>query len=616
MPKLPLALRPHHDGSALYVPNQKPQLHDRVTLRLRVHEALGSVREVRVRFSDSGEPFMTEPAKLASREGSWAWYETVIPMQNPRVNYRWAIFLEDDKAVWVNARGLSHLVPVDAHDFQINTYSAAPTWAADSVMYQIFPDRFARSGKTANLPTPDWAIFKSWGDQVIPSGPGVSEQFFGGDLWGVIEHLDHLKNLGVTLLYLTPFFPGGSNHRYDASSFGTVDPLLGGDEALAALIKAAHEKGFKIIGDLTSNHSGDRHEWFRAAYQNPAAPESDFYYFTNNNNDYACWWGHRSLPKFNWNSAELSRRFIEGNDSVVGKWLQAPFGFDGWRIDVSNMTGRHEADDLYLDVAKTIRRTMSEINPDSLLLGEYTADPGLNVQGDAFNGAMTYSNFTRSAWRWFFNRKVGKTPIHMVTEGQLFGDGKDFHETYTQFIAPFAWHVRQHNMNALDTHDLPRFKTFTIEGAQAVAAGMQFALPGIPVIWSGDEFGLDGINGEDSRTPLPWNNERPYDKHMFEVYASLTALRKANPALVHGSVRFVFASSEAVAFVREAREETLLVLATRGKEPKLLIEASALPGSEKAELIYGSAKLRVKKGQIKVDAGKLAFAVWRLPASK
>jgi len=625
--KLELALQPHHDGSALYVPNQKPKLLDRVKIRVRIHEALGKVKHVVVRFSESGEAFPSPPAKVIKVEGGWSWYESEIVMHNPKMNYKFTIHMEDGEIYWLNTLGLFSIIQPDINDFRINVFSTTPQWSAGSIMYQIFPDRFARSSKADKHKLPDWAVSAKWADEVIGSGPGTSEQFFGGDLWGVIEHLDHLKKLGVTMLYLTPSFPGQSNHRYDASSFDEIDPLLGGNKALQALISAAHRKGFKIIGDLTSNHSGIGHEWFKAAYKNPSAPESDFYYFTEKNTKYDSWFGVESLPKFNWKSQELRNRFIQGKNSVVAKWLKRPYGFDGWRIDVANMTGRIRDEDMYSEVANVIRKTMVEVNPDTIMLGEYTGDAAYEVQGDGWQGAMTYSNFTKPVWRWFLD--TGRTvkgngnragqqvlPGFMEPDGKLSGNGKDLVATYTKFIAGFPWHVRQHNMNPLDTHDIPRFKTFAIDGAQKVAAGLQFSFPGIPVIWAGDEFGLDGWNGESSRTPLPWNNERESDQSMIEVYSQLAALRKSNSALVDGSLRFVAATDEAVAFVRQNQKQSILVLATRGKVADLEIPIDGIPGASGAYLIYGDANLKLGKKKAKFSAGKLTFAVWHLPSNR
>jgi len=615
MTKLPIALRPHHDGSALYVLNQTPKLLDKVRVRIRVHSAIGAIAEVRVRASESGEAFFGKPAKVVSMQGNWSWYETTIVMQNPKVDYRWMIKLANDQILWVNALGLHKTDQPDINNFRINTFSSAPAWGPKAVVYEVFPDRFARSAKADAHPTPSWAIKANWGDKVIGSGAGVSEQFFGGDLWGAIEHLGHLKKLGVNVLYLTPIFPAHSNHRYNASSFDHVDPLLGGDEALIALVEAAHKLGLKVIGDLTSNHSGDTHEWFKAAYKNPKAPESEFYYFTDGNTKYDSWFGYPSLPKFNWNSAELRKRFIEGKNSVVAKWLKAPFNFDGWRIDVANMTGRIRDEDMYSDVAKTVRKTMVEVNPNTIMLGEYTGDAAYEVQGDGWQGAMTYANFTRPLWRWL-HKKSDQTELQNMGYITKAESGSDFVTSYTQFNAGFPWHVRSNNLNALDTHDTPRFKTFAIKGAQKVAAGLQFTIPGIPMIWAGDEFGLDGTIGEESRTPMPWNNECPIEKNLMAVYAKLAEIRKTNAALTEGSMRFLYASDEAVVFVREHRKQSILVCVTRGKDSSIKLHKDAIFGLEHSVNLFGGGKIEVKNNSVKLPGEKVSINIWRLPAAK
>lgn len=610
--KLPLGLRPHHDGSALYVSNQAPKLLDKVKIRVRIHSALGAVDQVMVRFSESGEAFPTPPAKVVKTEGGWSWYEATVVMHNPKMNYRFVIVLKNGRQLTYNAVGLFELEQPDINDFRLNTFSSAPKWGPGTVMYQIFPDRWARSAAADKHKTPEWAIAAGWGDEVIGQGPGTSEQFFGGDLWGVIEHLDHLKKLGVNLIYLTPIFPGRSNHRYDASSFAEVDPLLGGNKALSALIEAAHKKGFRIIGDLTSNHSGDGHEWFKAAYKNPGAPETEFYYFTENNTKYDSWFGVPSLPKFNWKSQELRKRFIEGKTSVVAKWLKAPFGFDGWRIDVANMTGRIRDEDMYAEVANIVRKTMVEVNPDTIMLGEYTGDAAYEVQGDGWQGAMTYANFTRPLWRWMFDLSAKERYLQNMGYIGRAEKASEFVESHTKFAAAFPWHVRQNNMNALNTHDTPRYKSYTLAGAQKVAAGMQFTFPGIPVIWAGDEFGLDGFNGEKSRTPIPWNDERPSDKAMIQVYAALAALRKKHTALVDGAIRFVYADDETMIFTRENKRETMVILATRGKAKGVELATDTILGLANAQLVYGTAKLKVGKKTASFEAGKMAFAVWQI----
>jgi len=608
---LALALYPHHDGSSLYVSTDKPKLLGEVKVKVRVHDAIGKVKEVRVRATENGEVYNLPPAKKLKGAAGWSWYESTLKMMNPQMHYRFSIELESGELFWLNAVGLFELDQPDINDFRINTFSSAPAWGPKTIMYQIFPDRFARSAKAEKHKLPDWAIAASWSDDPIGEGPGTGEQFFGGDLWGVIEHLDHLKMLGVTMLYLTPIFPGRSNHRYDASTFDEVDPLLGGNKALSELIKAAHAKGFKIIGDLTSNHSGVGHEWFQAAYQNPKAPESEFYYFSEGNKKYESWFGVPSLPKFNWKSAELRKRFIEGKNSVVAKWLKAPYGFDGWRIDVANMTGRIRDEDMYLEVAQTIRKTMVDINPDTIMLGEYTSDAAYEVQGNGWQGAMSYANFTKPLWRWLWNPKK-TTQVGFMGNTSRRENGKQFVQSHTQFAAGYPWHVRLNNMNPLDTHDIPRFKTFTLKGAQTVGAVAQFTFPGIPVIFQGDEFGLDGWNGESARTPLPWNNERKHDKAMIETYAHLAAIRKTHESLTLGSLRWLHVSEEAVVYVRETKKESVLVLLTRGKDRDIEFATEALMGNTNALQLFGEAKLVIGKRKTHIEAGKLSVGIWSL----
>jgi alpha-glucosidase len=502
------ALTPHHDGSALYVSTPTPALGDTVRVRLRVPESIGPVLAVHTRSNPDREPRYAVATPVANVDG-WEWWEAELRVENPVHGYRWLLSLADGSSAWVNATGVHTIETVDSEDFRLVTYPAAPDWASSTVMYQIFPDRFARSAAASARELPDWAEPAEWTDDVIYIGADTPRQLYGGDLAGIAEHLDHLVALGVNLIYLTPVFPAQSNHRYDALSFAEVDPLLGGDEALVALIQAAHGRGLRVIGDLTSNHSGDAHEWFRASHLTPGAAESEFYYWLDAQQErYVSWLGVPSLPKFNWNSAELRRRFIDGPDSVVAKWLGEPHNLDGWRIDVSNMTGRYLDQDLNQEVRRTIRRTMVETKTDTILLGESTNDAASDFPGDAWHGAMTYANFTRPVWAWLSEPgSLAPGGIGMALGTIPSYSGTDVYAAHIHFTATFPWRVRIHNMNALDTHDTPRFLKHARPGTVPVAFGLSVTLPGIPVVFAGDEFGHTGTDGEESRTPMPWGTE-------------------------------------------------------------------------------------------------------------
>lgn len=618
-------LLPHHDGSPLYVANDAPELGEAVRVRLRVPEGYGPLAAVRTRSNPDHEPEWADAARLGVVDG-WEWWEAEVTARNPRHGYRWLLQHEGGRAEWLNQTGLHTIETLDADDFALVAHPAPPAWMADAVMYQVFPDRFARSAEADARPTPAWAIPAQWSDPVDPVAPARSQQFYGGDLQGVIDRLDHLVGLGVNLLYLTPVFPAESNHRYNATSFHEVDPLLGGDDAYVRLVEAAHARGIRVIGDLTSNHSGDTHEWFLAAHGHPGAPEEDFYYFTDAENDgYVAWLGYASLPKFDWSSAELRRRFIDGPDSVVAKWLEPPYSIDGWRIDVANMTGRLGAIDLNAEVRDLFRRTMLEIAPDAILLGESTNDAASDLQGDGWHGAMTYPAFTRPLWgwlseergvpyldadgteqteAWFFGQPLGGIPRY--TAGQ-------FVDAVVRFTSGIPWRVRLGNMMPLDTHDTARFATNAAPGAIPVALGLSMTLPGLPVVFAGDEFGELGADGELSRTPMPWGTEdEPEIAARLSLYRALIELRRAHRALAVGGLRWLHVDDETVVFVRETSEESVLVLATRGDADVEL--APGLASVDAARAVFGDATLATASGgAVLVSAEGPAFAAWVLP---
>lgn len=619
-------LLPHHDGSPLHVSNDAPALGDTVAVRLRVPSGYGPLTAVRTRSNPDHEPEWTDAVLLGSADG-WDWWEAPIHVRNPRHGYRFVLLHKGGRVEWLNQTGVHTGETLDAEDFALVADPAPPAWLHHSVLYQVFPDRFARSADADRHPTPDWAIPASWDDPVDPVVPARSQQFYGGDLPGILEHLDHLVELGVDLLYLTPVFPAGSNHRYDAASFDRIDPLLGGEDAYVRLIEAAHARGIRVIGDLTSNHSGDRHEWFRQAHRHPGAETESFYYFTDaGNTTYESWLGVPSLPKFDWSSQQLRERFITGEDSVVAKWLKPPYSIDGWRIDVANMTGRLGAVDLNAEVRQLLRETVRSINPDAIVLGESTNDAASDLQGDGWDGAMTYPAFTRPVWGWlseptgtpyltyegeqvtepwFFTQPIGGIPRYTARE---------FADAVTRFTAGIPWRVRLGNMQPLDTHDTARFATNAAPGALPVAVGLSMTLPGLPVVFAGDEFGLTGADGESSRTPMPWaRQEEPELASVFAMYRSLVGLRRSHEVLATGGMRWLHVDDDTVVFVREGAEQSVLVLATRGGAD-VELEPGLVAGAADAEGLYGDATLATASdGAVALAADGPAFAAWALP---
>src|SRR6187402_2726153 len=225
-----LLAQPHHDGSETYVPETPAELGDDVTVLLRVPRA-SRADAVAVRYVRDGEPQVAR-AEVDRETDADAWWRATFPVWNGATPYRWLLSGGNDAYAWVNALGVSSADVPDADDFVVSPGSGGPDWHLESAVYQVFPDRFASSGRSVT--PPPWAIPRDWDELPTGRGPDTPVEWFGGDLAGIEERLDHLVSLGVNVLYLTPVFPARSTHRYDATSFESVDPLLGGDDALAS----------------------------------------------------------------------------------------------------------------------------------------------------------------------------------------------------------------------------------------------------------------------------------------------------------------------------------------------------------------------------------------------
>ena len=561
-----LLAEPHHDGSDLYVLERPGALGDQAVVRLR---ATG-VEEIALRYVEDGEPRVVD-----ARAHGDGWWVAEFPIRNPFVRYRWRLRGGEIGYGWLNGLGVvDHDVP-DADDFVMSVDPGGPAWHLESVVYEVFPDRFASSG--LGVEPPEWAIRRGWDELPTGRGPETPYEWFGGDLRGVEQHLDHIERLGANVIYLTPIFPAGSTHRYDSTSFDRIDPLLGGDEALQSLVLAAHARGMRVISDLTTNHTGDKHEWF-------VAGERELYLF-DESGDYASWWGVKTLPKLNWESEELRGRI----EAVARKWLAPPYELDGWRVDVANMSGRHGNVDVNRDVAPLLRFAVG----DKLLVAEHNHDFRPDFAG--WHGTMNYPGFASPVAQWL--RGDAELPFPVPRLG-----GKQIVATTRAFRAGVPWQSTLHSWALLDSHDWPRFST--IAGSRdrhLVAIGLQMTTPGVPMIFAGDEIGLEGAWGEDARRTMPWDKRDQWDDVLFEEFRRLIVLRRSEPTLVRGGIRYVHVTEDAIAYLRETRDERLLCLASRAPHDPIRVPFRSL------ETLYGA---DADDGLL--PAGGPSFHTWRI----
>ncbi len=424
--------------------------------------------------------------------------------------------------------------------FLLTTFSedyTTPDWFKGGVMYQIFPDRFH---KTGTMPDINGRVARKWGEEPYfrPNeyGKVLNNDFFGGNLRGIESKLPYLENLGVSVIYLNPIFEAASNHRYDTSDYMHIDPMLGTEKDLQSLINAAKNKGIRIILDGVFNHTGDDSVYFNkyghypsvGAYQSKESPYYTWYSFQHYPYDYASWWGIDVLPEVNENSAEY-QEFIFGKEGVLKKWLG--LGIGGYRLDVAD-----ELPDFFL---KKLRKSVKERDENAIIIGEVWEDASNKVayskrreylQGSELDSVMNY-------------------PLKDAIIGYIqSGNAGNLLHTVRVLINHYPKQTLDCLMNILGTHDTARILTvlggvycqnkeemslpsaYLSENAKKnavrklkMAAVLQYTLPGVPCVYYGDENGMEGHIDPFCRRCFDW--ERLHED-LQEFYQRLGKIRK------------------------------------------------------------------------------------------
>lgn len=420
-----------------------------------------------------------------------------------------------------------------------------PDWVRDAVFYQIFPDRFARSGRV-----PKASNLQPWGAE--PTGCAYQ----GGDLLGVVEHLDHLVDLGVNAIYFNPIFQSGSNHRYHTHDYFRVDPMLGGDAALRELLAEAHGRGIRVVLDGVFNHASRGFFQFHDILENgPESAYIDWFTVTDwplrpygaKQHNYHAWWGNPALPKFNTNTPAV-RQFIF---DVARHWIE--FGIDGWRLDVPA-----EIDDD--SFWREFRRVVRAANPEAYIVGEIWHDAERWLQGDQFDAVMNYG-IARAALGLFgretFDRHYRPGGFRLAPLG-----ARAFANEIERLMGLYAWPITQVQFNLLDSHDTARFIHQVGGDWDALKLSLLFLLtiPGAPCIYYGTEIGMIGGHDPDCRRAFPWHDTAGWDRNLLAFTKKAVALRRDHAALRRGNYTTLYAHDDVVAFARQAGAQAAVAL--------------------------------------------------------
>ena len=497
------------------------------------------------------------------------------------------------------------------HRWQMTVYDAAsptPGWFGEGLTYQIFPDRFCRSHlpDMAEMPA-GRRLHENWEDvpDYLPDGDGeYCRDFFGGDLAGIREKLPYLRELGVETLYLCPIFEASSNHRYNTGDYRRIDPMLGTEADFRALCAEAHDLGIRVILDGVFNHNGRDSRYFNAdgrydtlgAAQSQDSPYYPWFHFHPWPTDYDAWWGIRDLPAVNEDAPSYRDFIFGGEDSVIRHWLRA--GADGWRLDV--------ADELPDDFIAGIRQAMDETKPGCLLLGEVWED-GSNKIAYSQRRRYLLGGETHCLMNYPF-----RTAALCYLRG---GDAAEFRESMETLRENYPAPAFLSAMNFLGTHDTPRVLSLLGEGQAPaekaeravyrldpeeerlgkerwkLASALLYAFPGSPMLFYGDEAGLQGLEDPFCRGGYPWVRE---DEELLAWFRLLGRVRK-RPSLRRGDLTWLHAQGPLLAFRRQAEGETTAAAFNAGDADETL----TLPweGREALDLLTGQ-RFAAWEGQI------------------
>ena len=553
------------DENDIYFRNPRGAINTPGTLTLQIKLRRGEARNPRVCIYLDGCDAIEKTMEFAQTIGAYDTYKLDIDFE--KAGLYWYNFLIE------TAHDLAYAIPEHAGGgFQVTVCTpdeVQPDWIWGGTIYHIFVDRFRNGGKMRLGPG---AFHRSdWGGvpYFLPDERGIvrNNDFFGGDLYGIIEKLPYLEELGVTCIYLSPVFEADSNHKYDTGNFMKVDVAFGGDEALEELCKKADEFGMKVILDGVFNHVGSDSVYFNrygkydsvGAYQSQHSPYRDWFIF-NEDGTYEAWWGIELLPALNKQNKKY-RNFLCDENGVIAHWMRK--GISGWRLDVVD-----EIPDVLLDpLCNAMRREKSDV----FIAGEVWEDASHKI---AYSIRRRY--FLGGQLNSVTNYPLKDAIIAFIKDGDV--DALAF--TMATLCKNYPKNVLNSLMNIVGTHDTMRILTvlsgaYFPEGRYAMshfklsepesilakkrlklAAALQFTLPGVPCVYYGDEAGMEGGADPFNRICYPWGNE---DSELISWYKKLAEIRKNHSCFKDGEYELIEARDGLFAFTRGESDNRILI---------------------------------------------------------
>lgn len=507
----------------------------------RLRAAKGDLKKCTLYYGDTAcrvTPIVFTPVDMqvtASNQYHDYW-QVVLNSPYKRLYYYFCLDDGNESVLYYGDLFTDHLVDDRSQYFKLpfnhrEDIAVVPDWVTDTVVYNIFPDSFATKNKFISEQAQNFDY----------SGIPIHGKL-GGTLWGIIDNVDYLEELGINCVYLNPIFTAGEYHKYDLLDYYHVDPCFGGDEALRHLVDTLHERGIRILIDGVFNHCG----WYFFAFEDVVekgekSVYKDWFYNLKfpvvrpddpeTYPEYECFAYERMMPKLNTGNPEVREYFCN-----VGRYWIKNFNIDGWRLDVAS-----EVDDGFW---REFRKCVKEINPNALLIGEVWESAGHWLQGDMFDSTMNY-DFRKHCNLFFAEQSI---------------DAAEFSDRITDMLMRYRLQMVPAQLNLLDSHDVSRFLSLCGGNIKKYRLAILFMMTfiGMPTVFYGDELGIQGVTEEEYRSSMPWNKG---NVELKEFFKKAIKMRKELEALRQGNFHMISAESgsNVIIYSREYRNERVTV---------------------------------------------------------
>ena len=605
------------DGTGDYVIPAEPEINEKVVLRFRT--AHNDVDEVKLH---AGEQIYT--LWKMQTTGEFDFYEIEYQLGTEPFHYYFEI-KKGTEICYFSRYGVTYRAE-EYYSFIIQPGFSTPEWAKGAVMYQIYTDRFCNGNPSNDVKDREYRYLNrdvhrvtDWNQ--LPEVCDV-QNFYGGDLQGVIDKLDYLQDLGIEVIYFNPLFVSPSNHKYDIQDYDYIDPHYGkivvddgevlpkgakdnihatkyqqrtGDlrnleasnQLFAKLVDAMHQRGMKVILDGVFNHCGSFNKWMdreriyepqpdypKGAYVSAESPYRSFFLFHNNqdsawpyNGTYDGWWGHDTLPKLAYEESPDLEDYIM---RIGKKWVSAPYNIDGWRLDVAADLGfSNEYNHLFW---KRFRKEVKSVNPDALILAEHYGEPQDWLQGDEWDSVMNYDAFMEPV-TWFL---TGMEKHSDERRTDLWGNADNFIGAMRHFMASMLTPSLQVAMNELSNHDHSRFLTRTNHkvgrvsqhGTKGAEEGVNLAVMREAVVMQMTWVGAPTVYYGDEVGLCGFtdpDNRRTYpwgheDQELLAFHKEMIRIHKTEKPLRKGSIKLLAAGKNLLAYGRFEKDEQLVII--------------------------------------------------------